>query len=181
MLLYYKDIVKIDLTTGSGSEYEIELHEVRERFGKFGKQKVAPICTGVVTKVIRDNEFLKGKIGKKIFFDYTFITNVVSRSGLGDFPKINIHKRNAPAKKTIQVKRDKKLLCGPIKELCRIYLGQLNEQIIADVDWDKVNHRVKSLTGVVDKYENFIYTVKKDHFDRWFKKIGDIFCKPRNG
>lgn len=181
MLLYYKDIVAVHFDhfkDGKGEKYEVEIHEVRERFGSNCRHKAMPLCKGIITKVVdqKRNEFSSDShtVGKEIHFDHSFITHIVYRGNLASFPKINIYKRQYVQFKHLIQTKNKKVLCAPLLELCRVYLGYLNGQIIVQIDYEKLKRRAKSLTGVIDHYdidrERYIFTVKKDHFKKWFKK-----------
>lgn len=175
MLLNHMDIVNVYLTH-SKKHYEVKLIEVRERFGSDHGYKTKPLCKGIITKIIdTGTKFstpeLNVKIGDETLFDYSYITHVVSRSGLVGFRKINIFQRHM--KYDYAFKHNKNILYAPLKELCHTYLGRLKEQIITEIDFEKLKLRRKSLTGILRHTDglnrNFTY-VKKSHFECWFKK-----------
>lgn len=176
MILNYKDIVNVYFRH-TKNEYEIELHEVRERFGSDMGHYAKPLCKGIITKIICEKTNystpeLIVRVGKEMVFDYSYITKVIFHSGFSHFPKINIFQRYLKYDYAIRIRNNKKILCGSLEELCHIYLGRLNEDIQVEIDYQKLKQRTKSLTGIIHnnkQIRHFVY-IKKDHFERWFKK-----------
>ena len=138
------------------SEFTSVISLIRERLGRHndGRDPMNPLIT-----------FENGET-----CDGGYITELVQRGKNVPYKPIN---RFAPKSEWDYVStrtKNKRVICGTFRTLCTLYLGTLNEEIITEISGKKLTQASKSLTGVVSTYRDFLIYVKKDHFERWFKK-----------
>lgn len=131
------------------------ISQIRERLGKHN------LGTTPMTPLVY---FENGEV-----CDMGYITELVSRGKNVPYKPFNRFTPKSDWNYVSTRTKNKRVLCGTLRTLCILYLGKLNEEILTEISGNKLNQYKKSLTGVLNGSHGIIY-VKKDHFEKWFKK-----------
>lgn len=138
------------------SEFTSVITEIQERLGKVNMG-----CT-------QQNPLVTFENGEHC--DMGYITELVQRGKNVPYKPYNRYTPKSDWDKVASKTNNKRVICGTLNTLCHLYLGKLNEEILTEISGNKLTKASKSLTGVVGKYRGFLLYVKKDHFEKWFKK-----------